>query len=97
MVAMEGFKGLCTIVGSNLDDRNNAYIQLKGDGAKAALFCAGTFFTAGGNSPKMEDAWVDQTAPAAEAVMFAGNGASMTKVIPAPRSDGGCRDMSARR
>jgi hypothetical protein len=83
MVAMDGFNGLCTIVGSNLDNRNSAHLQLKGEGAKAALFCAGTWFTAGGGpGPKLEDAWVDQTAPAAQAVMFACNDANLANQDP---------------
>ena len=82
MVLMDGFNGLCTIVGSNLDDRNNAYLQLKGDGAKAALLCAGTSFSNGGNSPKIEDAWVDQTAPAAQAVRLGCGGPNVVSKVP---------------
>ena len=81
MVSVDGFNGQCTIVGSNLDDRNNAYIQLNGDGTKASVFCAGTWFMNGGNSPKIEDAWVDQTAPDANAAMLGCNGASITSKI----------------
>lgn len=82
MVSVDGFNGLCTIVGSSLDNRKNAYMQLKGDGTKARIFSAGNTFVNGGNAPKAEDVWVDQTKPDALATLLNSGSANMLKKTP---------------
>jgi hypothetical protein len=76
MVSVDGFDGQCTIVGSDLYDPNNRFIRLKGDGARTLVLCAGTQFTGGGQSPKVDSAWVDQTEPDAKAAMLGCNSAN---------------------
>ncbi|OPZ81595.1 MAG: hypothetical protein BWY76_02978 [bacterium ADurb.Bin429] len=82
LVSVNGFDGQCIIVGSNLDHRNKSYIRLTGDGTKASVFLAASSFFEGGEVPKIEDAWVDRTAPAANAVLFGCNGATMINKVP---------------
>ena len=82
MVGLDSFQGLASIVGSNLDVRKTATIELKGDGAKAELFCAGTaFVNYGGGGLKLEDAWVDRTAPPAMAVRLGYGPANSVKQV----------------
>ncbi len=84
MVAVNGFHGLCSIVGSNLDDRNNAYVRLAGDGSKAAVFFAGTEFVNGGNAVKLADFWDDKSVLNAGAVLLGCNG--NTSVLKDPNA-----------
>jgi hypothetical protein len=82
MVAMSGFRGQCTVVGSNLDDLNNAYVQLRGNGRQTSVLFAGTSFTSSSRTPKIENPWQDQTAPAAQAAMLGCNGTSLVNREP---------------
>jgi Pectate lyase superfamily protein len=78
LVSIDGLAGKCTILASSLDDRNGAYVQLRGDGAKASFFLAGSEFVSGGRRHDPRDAWVDRTSPPAQAAMFACNDATVS-------------------
>jgi len=77
LLSIDGFRGTCTIVASSLDDRNDAYVHLKGDGRGANVLLACSDFVAGGKGAHPHDAWSDKTSPQAPAAMFGCNGASV--------------------
>ena len=69
------------IVGSALDDRNGAFLQLGGDGRNASVLLACSDCVSGGKPAKLQEAWSDKTSPAARAAMFASNGAIITNKV----------------
>ena len=81
LISVNGFKGACTIVASSLDDRNEAYVRLTGDGQGAALLLACTDLVAGGKRADPLKAWSDATSPAAPAALFGCNGASVASQV----------------
>jgi hypothetical protein len=81
LVSVRGFAGQCSIVGSSLDDRNGAFVQLGGDGRGASVFLACSDCVNGGKPERPRGAWRDDTSPAARASMFACNGAIVTKKV----------------
>jgi hypothetical protein len=87
LVSLRGFAGQCTILGSSLDDRNGAFVQLGGDGRRASLFLASSDFVNGGKPAQARVAWSDETAPAARASMFACNGAIVSNKAPEAMPD----------
>jgi hypothetical protein len=78
LVSVSDFRGRCAIVASSLDDRNNAYVQMEGDGSKAAVLLACSEFVSGGTRWDPEKAWVDRTSPPARAALLGCNGGSIT-------------------
>ncbi len=81
LVSVHGFAGQCAIVGSALDDRNGAFLQLGGDGRNASVLLACSDCVSGGKPAKLQEAWSDKTSPAARAAMFASNGAIITNKV----------------
>jgi len=81
LVSVNGFRGTCTIVASSLDDRNDAYVHLKGDGRGASVLLACSGFVAGGKGADPLKAWSDATSPAAQASLFGCNGASVANQV----------------
>jgi hypothetical protein len=77
LMAMNGFQGQCTVVASDLDDLNNSYVHLNGDGRQASVFFADNLFSSSSRTPTIQDPWKDLTTPAAQAVMLGCNNDTM--------------------
>lgn len=78
IISVNGFKGLCTILGSYLYKMEVPCVRLTGDGSQSSIACFGSTFDIGGNVAwPMKDAWSDQTEPPAQVAVFGANGASI--------------------
>ena len=81
LVSLSGFDGAATMVGSNMDHRNDRYIELSGDGSKTTALFAGNDFVHGGDGAKNEVIWKDTSNPVANAVNMNFGGLPVTRGV----------------
>jgi len=77
ILSVDGFRGLCTVIGAMFDKREKPIARLTGDGSKAAVAVLGSVASNGGMDKTwpIQDAWSDQTKPDAQVALFGYNGA----------------------